>query len=116
MERLPNVDDAIIDEAKMTNYLLSVEHPAGRAKARFFHHFGFGLEAWEMLRTALLEHARNHAIASREATPYGMKYVIEGPLVTPGGRNPMVRAVWFVESGQEYPRFVTAYPMEGGQA
>lgn len=45
-----------------------------------------------------------------------MKDVIEGPLVTPGGRNPMVRAIWFVESGQEHPRFVTAYPMEGGQA
>lgn len=116
MERLPNVEEAIIDEAKMTNDLLSVEHPVGRAKARFFHRFGFGLEAWEMLQTALLEHARNHAIASRAATPYGMNDVIEGPLVTPGGRNPMVRAVWFVESGQEHPRFVTADPMEGGQA
>jgi hypothetical protein len=116
MQRLPNVDDAVIHESKMTTYLLAVEHPVGRANARLVHHFDFRLEAWEMLRTALLAHARNHAIASRAATPYGMKDVIEGPLVTPGGRNPLVRAVWFVASGQAHPRFVTAYPLEGGQA
>jgi hypothetical protein len=115
MERLPNVNDAVINESKMTNYLLAVEHPVGRANARFVHRFGFGLQAWEMLRTALLAHARTNAIASRAATPYGMKDVIAGPLVTPDGRNPLVLAVWFVASGQAHPRFVTAYPLDGGQ-
>lgn len=110
VQHLPHVEHAVIDELKITNYLLSVEHPFGRAKARFFHRFGFGLEDWETLRNALLEHAQNNAIASREVTTFGMKYIIEGTLVTADNRNPLVRAVWFVESGQEYPRFVTAYP------
>ena len=33
------------------------------------------------------------------------------PLETPDGRDPLVLAVWFIRSGEEIPRFVTAYPV-----
>lgn len=111
MDRLPNVERAVVDERKITEYLLAEHHPFGRAKARFFRRFGFRAEAWEVLRDALLDHAQVNAVAWRAATPFGMKYLIEGPLITPDGRAPVVRAVWFVETGQEWPRFVTAYPL-----
>jgi hypothetical protein len=39
-----------------------------------------------------------------------MRYIIDGILITPDGRNPMVRSVWFIETGEITPRFVTAYP------
>lgn len=116
MQHLPNVEQAVVDERKMTGYLLSSEHPFGRAKARFFRHFGFRLEAWEMLRAALLDHARFNAVTWHEVTPFGMKYVIDGPLSTPDGRSSAVRVVWFVDAGSEFPRFVTAYPLEGSQS
>ncbi|MGH3976576.1 MAG: DUF6883 domain-containing protein [Pseudonocardiaceae bacterium] len=29
------------------------------------------------------------------------------------GRTPSIRSVWFLESGQDVPRFVTAYPLKG---
>jgi hypothetical protein len=131
MHQLPNVERAVVENRKITDYLLSVEHPFGRAKmllappaqARFFRRFGFRLdvrglspaEAWQTLQSALLDHTRHNAVVLREATPFGMKYVIEGPLVTPDGRNPVIRAVWFVETGHERPRFVTAYPLERSQ-
>jgi len=42
--------------------------------------------------------------------------VIEGVLVTPDGRDPLVRSVWFIEAGVDEPQFVTVYPRRGGDA
>ena len=39
-------------------------------------------------------------------------YVVEGTLPTPDGRNPRVRAIWFIREGEHRPRLVTAYPVE----
>ncbi len=36
---------------------------------------------------------------------------VEGKLSTPDARDPLVRSVWFIEHGEDVPRFVTAYPM-----
>jgi hypothetical protein len=52
-------------------------------------------------------------VAQHEETSFGIKYVIEGPLTTPDGRAPIVRSVWFVETGRDRPRFITAYPLIG---
>jgi len=37
---------------------------------------------------------------------------ILGTLAAPNGRKPLVRAVWFIETGENKPKFVTAYPLE----
>jgi hypothetical protein len=111
MSRVPRAETAVIDERKITGYLLSVEHPYGRFKARFFASFGFRLDAWEDLRDALLRHARDNEMVTSEVTAFGTKYVVDGPLHAPDGRLPQVRAVWFVETGDERPRFVTVYPI-----
>ena len=50
----------------------------------------------------------------KKKSSFGVKYVIDGPLQTPDGRNPSVRAIWFVETGEKQPRFVTAYLLKGG--
>jgi hypothetical protein len=63
----------------------------------------------------LLDHARSAAIVSAADTPFGRKYFLEGPLAAADGRNPRVRAVWFIASGEAVPRFVTAYPMPGAE-
>jgi hypothetical protein len=39
--KLPAAESAIIDEAKVREYLLSTEHPVGRFKARFFIGLGY---------------------------------------------------------------------------
>ncbi len=111
MSRLPRAEAATVDERKITNYLLSVEHPYGRFKARFFTSFGFRLDAWEDLRDALLRHARDNEVVAYEVTAFGTKYVVDGPLNAPDGRVPQVRTVWFVEADDDRPRFVTVYPV-----
>src|SRR5260221_9872781 len=111
--RLPNAQLAIIDGRKMTDYLLASGHPAGRAKADFFARFGFTAAVWPRLRDASLDHAHLAAIVSTVDTQFGKKYILDGPLAALDGRNPRIRAVWFVEVGEQAPRFVTAYPVPG---
>jgi len=112
---LPNAQLAIIDRRKIADYLLSRSHPAGRAKAAFFMGFGFTMAGWQRLRDAKFDHARSAPIVSAVDTPFGKKYILEGPITAPDGRNPRVRAVWFVATGETAPRFVTAYPAPGAE-
>jgi hypothetical protein len=108
--KLPELEDARIPLAKMTDYLLSASHPSGRIKARFFARFGFSAEMPEVLMEALRKHAYNDYTKS-EKTPFGIRYVIEAPLSAPDNRKPLIRTVWFIENGAKTPLFVTAYPV-----
>jgi hypothetical protein len=111
--KIPNVAQAIVPERKMTDYLLSLTHRDGRSKATFFLRFGFTADEWEDLADALRRHAADYDIAEREDTPFGTSYAVEGRLLTPDGRSPQVRVVWFIETGETIPRLVTAYPLKG---
>ncbi|MEN6301090.1 MAG: DUF6883 domain-containing protein [Armatimonadia bacterium] len=108
--RVPRSQDAVVPEEKVTDYLLNELHPAGRGKARFFQSFGFAVADWADLAKALAHHVSDCEAVMVEITPYGRRYVVEGPLVTPDDRNPNLRSVWFVEKDGEPPRLVTAYP------
>ena len=108
--RLPHAALATVPRAKVVDYLLAADHPEGGPKARFFRAHGFDPGAWERLAEALLVHGRTHD-ARPEPSPFGTRYVVEGPLGTPGGRRPYIRTVWFVEREEPAPRFVTAYPV-----
>ncbi|MBI5670662.1 MAG: hypothetical protein HZC41_21935 [Chloroflexi bacterium] len=108
--KLPNLERALIEENKIVGYLLHDENSGG--KATFFAAFGFRRAHWDRLRDALLAHAAAHEVTRRSETPHGIKYIIEGVILTPDGRSPLVRAVWIVNSGSEFPRLVTAYPID----
>jgi hypothetical protein len=64
-------------------------------------------------KQTLLKHAQENAVISSVEIPFGKKYIIDGLLSTKDGRNPIVRTIWFIEAGEEQPRFVTAYPLKG---
>ena len=109
--KLPGHDRAVVPRAKITGYLLSLTHRDGRSKADFFTRFGFSIASWEELAAALRHHAADHTVAKVEDAPFGTRYVVEGILPTPDGRTPTIRSVWFIETGEHMPRFVTAYPL-----
>ncbi len=109
--RLPNYDKAIVPREKIVDYLLSFTHRDGRSKAIFFSGFGFSADAWQTLADALRRHAVANEVAKIEATPFGTRYVVEGELAAPDGRTPLVRVVWFVDTGEDAPRLATAYPL-----
>ena len=110
--KLPNLPLAQVHREKIVGYLLSPTHRDGRHKHDFFIRFGFRPEAWEQLADALIQHASDYEVSSQQQTPFGVRYVIEGALRCPDGRRPLVRVVWFIDSEEEVPRLVTAYPLE----
>jgi hypothetical protein len=110
--KLPNYENAVISETKITGYLLSTKHRDGRSKADFFTRLGFSSESWQDLVKALLRHAAENEVAKIEDSPFGTRYVIEGVLLAPDPRGAVVRSVWFIETGEQIPRFVTAYPLQ----
>ena len=110
--KLPYSDRLEISQTKVAQYLLSSTHRAGRGKARFFSAFGFQASSWEMLAQTLQQHAKDNVVLQTEETPFGTRYVIEGPLIAPNGRELQIRAVWFIDTGSVAPRFVTAYPLK----
>jgi hypothetical protein len=107
---LPNADCAIVDDAKVREYLLSASHPVGRFKSVFFIGLGFSAEDWTTLRDALLEFARAGDALPGQASPHGLKFEIRATLRGPSGREASVVTVWMISNGQDFAHFVTAFP------
>ena len=110
--RLPRADGAICDEAKVRDYLLSREHPIGRAKARFFESLGYTRREWDLLQADLIALAMAGDAVLGEPSLFGQPYMVRGILRGPTGRSAPVATVWMIRSEEVVPRFVTAYPSE----
>lgn len=107
---IPRELRTVVSRDKVQDYLLSPQHPIGRTKALFFNAFGFRAEHPEVMEFALHEHGRYSELASEERTTIGRRFVAEGILRSPDGRNPLVRSVWYCSNGQD-AHLVTAYPL-----
>jgi hypothetical protein len=107
---LPNADRAIIDAAKIRDYLLSEIHPVDRFKAAFFIALGYSTDRWELLRDDLVTVARGSPAASGKQSPFGRMFEVDGILTGPSGRSADVRSVWIIRAKEGSPRFVTAFP------
>ena len=110
--KLPRADGAICDATKVRDYLLSREHPIGRAKARFFESLGYSRHEWDVLRAGLMALAATGDAVPGAVSAFGQPYAVRGILRGPSGRAAPVATVWMVRSGEDVPRFVTAYPSE----
>lgn len=108
---LPEVERAHVDRAKVVEYLLSRTHPDGRSKAEFFTHFGFKVEAWQVLADALKVVGISNPVAGVVQSLHGTRYTVDGPMQSPDGRTPRVRTIWIVEPGRPGPRLITAHPL-----
>ena len=108
--KLPGVDEAVIESAKIREYLLSATHPVGRFKAMFFKSLGYSDSNWRRLEADLQQIARSGDATHSQESPYGKKYVVGGTLIGPSGRWAHVTTVWIVLTGKSVPRLVTVYP------
>jgi len=109
--KLPNAHFAYVSKAKIDEYLLSPIHPDGKSKHDFFIRFGFQPNEGGKLADALKQHALEHDVVRQEQTLFGTRYIVEGFLSCPDGRNPEVRAIWFIDQDESLLRLVTAYPI-----
>ena len=110
--RLPNASQALVEQAKIVEYLLNPAHRYGASKARFFAQFGFRPEDWAVLAVALREHGRQNEVTRLRETGFGPRYEVDGELTAPDGRRPNICTVWQMDEGETAPRLITAYPLE----
>lgn len=110
MPKSPRGSSAIVDQAKLVDYLLNPDHLIGRAKCRFLDSCGFQRADRVRLEGAILAHAVANECVEINQTPYGKSYAVVGPLIAPDGRGPVVRVVWFIREGEDVPRLVTLVP------
>ncbi|MBI2920103.1 MAG: hypothetical protein HYY18_03340 [Planctomycetes bacterium] len=108
--KLPGVERAVVSAPKIRDYLLSDSHPVGRFKAAFFVGLGYSAASWESLAADLRRHATDNEAVATEANEYGQKYEVRGKISGPAGRAADLVAVWIVLRGEDFPRFVTAFP------
>jgi len=110
--KLPAAERAVIELAKIRDYLLSTSHPVGRFKAPFFASLGYTNANWNRLQEDLRDLAISGDAALGKYCPYGQKYEIRGTLRGPSGKSAEVLTVWIVLFGGDVPQFVTAFPGE----
>jgi hypothetical protein len=108
--QLPGVANAVIEPRKLRDYLLSHEHPVGRTKAVFFEGLGYSRENWHVLASDLRSQAEQARATEVETTQFGTKYEVRGTLTGPEGNQAETVSVWIILRGEDFPRFVTAYP------
>lgn len=110
--KLPNAEHAIIERDKVADYLLNSGHPDNGGKAPYIVAFGFHRDAWDVFAEALHRLAVTGEITKSLDSPHGMKYILDGEIETPAGRQVSLRTIWILDSGSKAPRLVTAYPQE----
>ncbi|MBN2320485.1 MAG: hypothetical protein JXR49_15510 [Acidobacteria bacterium] len=109
----PDWEKAEIDPAKIRDYLLSPTHPVGRFKAPFFEALGYTQDEWNRLQADLLKVICQESAVHAGHNDYGEKYTVSASIKTPSGVFHDIITVWIVLSGEDVPRFITAYPGEG---
>lgn len=106
-------NNLIVEERKLSDYLLNPSHPDGCSKARFLGRFGFSAAGAAALRESLLTHASTCEVSDVEITDFGDIYRVTGPLDAPDGRQPFIHAVWEIRTDTDYARLVTLIPVRG---
>lgn len=109
--KLPNGDQAVVDEAKLLEYCLSPTHPRGKHKAKLFEAaLGMTLANAPVLKSALLAAARTADATPTKRNAFGQIYEIRFTCSGPT-RSAEVLSVWIVLDDDPAPRLVTCYPV-----
>jgi hypothetical protein len=108
---LPNRDQAIIDERKLLDYCLSLDHDEGKHKAVLFRELlGLGQEDTPRLTAAIRQAVVACEAVLGAADCYGQRYVVDFEMSGPRGAV-TVRSAWIVRTDEILPRLVTCYIM-----
>ncbi len=108
--KVPNNDLAIVASSKIENYLLSSVHPIGRSKAAFFKSIGYLNKDAALFKEVLFDIVRNNDVVEEIKSYYGSKYIVPGKIPGKADSEVGIVTVWIIERGEDFPRFVTAYP------
>jgi hypothetical protein len=109
MPILRNARHAVIDERKLTDYVLNPAHPRGRDKARVFRStLGYDrasrADLIEQIQRAILRYEAVFVRQDRYGRHYRADLILEGPR---GAAR--VRTGWLYDRGSDVPRLTTAF-------
>lgn len=107
---MPNSDRAVIDSKKLVSYLLNPEHERGGAKAQLLIQFGYSKENWQQLEADIRNTHLPIEVSKIKEAPYGIRYEISAALLTPINRTLLVKTVWQIDKGTDFPRLITLVP------
>jgi len=110
--KIPNKNQSYVANKKITGYLLNEFHEIGKYKAKFFKSFGFTIDDIETFKNSLVKHAMERKVAQTINTTFGIKYELKCEINTPDKRNPCIITIWLIETGQQAPILITAYPFK----
>jgi 5,10-methenyltetrahydromethanopterin hydrogenase len=91
---LPNPTRAVVDAAKVRDYLLSAEHRFGRFKAIVFEALGYHRESWQVLQADLAAVAALPGAELKGTSRYGQKFELPANLIGPAQRELFIVTVW----------------------
>ena len=75
----------------------------------FFRSLGYDQDNWNLLETNIRSLLKGEA-EEIDVTEYGTKYQLIGAVTGPNGRSANIVTLWIILTGEDAPRFVTAYP------
>jgi Domain of unknown function (DUF6883) len=107
--KLPFLDSIIIEESKLSDYLLNPNHPDGGVKAKFLIEKKFDKDSF---KTAHTKQAEGEDVKEIKKTEFGTKYIIESEIKSPDGKSFSLRSVWIVYLSEKFVKFITAYPVK----
>ena len=106
---LPAGEQAVVEDAKLLDYVLNSEHPVGRHHAVLFERLiGITRGNYEVLKEQLLHAAMSVEVEPGRPSPFGEKFEMRCPVRGPLWTLPVL-AVWMREEGQASPRLITCY-------
>ncbi|MGK7872637.1 MAG: DUF6883 domain-containing protein [Xenococcaceae cyanobacterium] len=101
--KLPNPDNAYIDEKKLTGYALNFEHADGQHKARVFKSaLNLTIDNLDNIKNALLNAVKNYDAILDQTNQYGQKYIIDFPM-TRQNKTAIIHSVWIVKNEENFP-------------
>jgi hypothetical protein len=108
--KLPNAINAIIEEDKLVEYLLNVNHRRGGSKARLLMSLGYIAQDWQRLDNDLRRQHLTVDVVEQRLTVWGQRYDLVAPLTGPAGDTVIFRSIWQIDLGSDQPRLITMYP------
>ena len=107
--KLPNPNNAYIDDNKLVGYSLNFSHTEGQHKARVFKAaLGLTIKNLPELKNALLEAVKTYDAIPDKSHQYGQKYIIDFPM-NHNNKTAIIHSVWIIRYTENFPRLVTAY-------
>jgi len=106
---LPGAAHAIIDQGKLTQYVLNPEHDKGADKARLINELlEITADDWRYLAAQIQHGLLNAPVHRVRSETWGVKYHADIAVVGKNGLVKALRTAWIVETDSA-PRLTTAY-------